>query len=41
MVLKIVSNGNALKRKSEEKGKEIDDLNKAVAIVKQKKQKLD
>ena len=41
MVLKIVSKGNALKRKSEEKGREIDDLNKAVAIIKQKKRKLD
>ena len=41
MDLKIVSKGNALKRKSEEKGREIDDLNKAVAIIEQEKQKLD
>ena len=40
MHLKVVSKGNALKRKSEEKGREIDDLNKAIAIIEQKKQKL-
>ena len=40
MHLKVVLKGNALKRKSEEKGREIDDLNKAIAIIEQKKQKL-
>ena len=41
MDLKIVSKGNALKRKSEEKGRQMYDLNKAIAIIEQKKKKLD
>ena len=32
----LFSKGNALKWKSEEKGKGIDDLNKAIAILEQK-----
>ena len=33
MDLKIVSKGNAVKRKSKEKGREIDDLNKATTVI--------
>ena len=39
--LKAVLKGNTIKRKSKEKRREIDNLNKAVAIMEQKKQKLD
>ena len=38
---KIVSYRNALKHRSEEKCKEIDDLNKAIALIEQKKQMFD
>ena len=41
MNLKRVTKGNALKRKSEEKGREIDYLNKAIVIIELKKQKSD
>ena len=40
MDLKIVSKENALKQKREKKGKEIDDLNKAIPIIEQNKQNL-
>ena len=40
MDLKIVSKENALKQKLEEKGKEIDYLNKAIPIIEQNKQNL-
>ena len=40
MNLKIVQKENLLKRKTEDKVREINDLNEATAIIEQKKQKL-